>query len=381
MSILGVVVPIYNKGSLVRKCIESLLEQELQDIEIVLVDDGSTDESGKVADEYALKDTRIRVVHQDNKGPIIARYKGLKELDSKYATFVDADDWIDKDTYQALLRYMKSDVDVIEYSINRYYNESKIIKDKRGLRFGEYNREQIEKDIIPKMIWDEKEERGAIDPSVCNKIMKRDLLIEEYEKASSLHIHYGEDLTITYPILYRCDRYAFSGEGAYYHRRPIGKEVALYLNNQHFFSDLSKLYEFLLKQISKEDEVIVRQLDDFFSYAVQFYMQKYDDKRPTIKYMFPFHEVQKGAKIVLYGAGKVGRYYREELSIIPYCTVVLWVDKKQHVEGVSPIDDIFDKEYDYIVVAVKEESVANEIKEKLLERGVPKDKIVWSFTK
>lgn len=91
---ISVIVPVYNiKEDFLRKCIESLLCQTLKDIEIILIDDGSTDSSGKICDEYGNTDQRIKVIHQKNMGVAVARNTGLKAAEGEWITFVDADDW------------------------------------------------------------------------------------------------------------------------------------------------------------------------------------------------------------------------------------------------------------------------------------------------
>lgn len=89
---VSVIVPIYNTAKCLPKCINSILRQTYQNLEIILVNDGSTDDSGKIADEYAKKDTRIKVIHQKNQGRSAARNKGLKSATGSYISFTDSDD-------------------------------------------------------------------------------------------------------------------------------------------------------------------------------------------------------------------------------------------------------------------------------------------------
>ena len=111
---VSIVVPVYNiPGKLLRQCIESAIHQTLQEIEIVLVDDGSTDNSGLICDEYAEKDDRIKVIHKKNGGLAAARNNGYENSTGEWITFLDSDDWIDphtcEDTYR-LGKENKTDV-------------------------------------------------------------------------------------------------------------------------------------------------------------------------------------------------------------------------------------------------------------------------------
>ena len=94
----SIIVPVYNVEKYLRECIDSILCQTFTDFELILVDDGSKDESGKICDEYAEKDNRIKVIHKENGGQSTARNCGVKESSGKYIVFLDSDDFISEDT-------------------------------------------------------------------------------------------------------------------------------------------------------------------------------------------------------------------------------------------------------------------------------------------
>lgn len=100
---LSIVVPVFNVENSLDECIESILQQSFHDIEVILVDDGSTDNSPSICDRWADKDTRIIVIHQPNGGLSNARNKGIEHANGHYITFVDSDDKISHDTYERLM--------------------------------------------------------------------------------------------------------------------------------------------------------------------------------------------------------------------------------------------------------------------------------------
>ena len=100
---ISVIVPIYNTAKYLEKCLDSIIGQTHQNLEIILIDDGSTDDSGKIADSYAKKDKRIKVIHQKNAGQSAARNQGLKEVTGEYLSFIDSDDCLKPDFYEKLL--------------------------------------------------------------------------------------------------------------------------------------------------------------------------------------------------------------------------------------------------------------------------------------
>lgn len=102
--LISIIVPVYNVEKCIGKCVKSIQGQTYQELEIILVDDGSTDGSGGICDQYALKDSRIKVIHKQNEGLSDARNSGLEICTGKYVGFVDGDDWIADDMYEFLHR-------------------------------------------------------------------------------------------------------------------------------------------------------------------------------------------------------------------------------------------------------------------------------------
>jgi glycosyltransferase involved in cell wall biosynthesis len=92
---VSIVVPVYNVEQYIRRCLDSILSQTFTDWECILVDDGSTDDSGKICDEYTGKDKRFVVFHQENKGVAMARQKGVNEAKGEYSIHADGDDWME----------------------------------------------------------------------------------------------------------------------------------------------------------------------------------------------------------------------------------------------------------------------------------------------
>ena len=104
---VSILVPVYNVEAYLPKCLDSLIGQTLREIEIICIDDGSTDRSGEILDEYAEKDKRIHVVHQENGGLAFARNKALDLVKTEYLTFVDSDDYIDVRMLEKMLQIIQ----------------------------------------------------------------------------------------------------------------------------------------------------------------------------------------------------------------------------------------------------------------------------------
>ena len=170
---VSVIVPFFNAESDLKKCVDSILNQTYQNIELVMVDDGSTDSSLKICKDYATKDYRVHVYHQKNCGVALARNRGLRESKGEYISFVDADDYIEPDFVEKLYHACRSrhcNLSMCNYDEikgNKRIPSSVIVKD--GVIFSE----ELIKDIM----------YGRKLEGFCwGKIWKRELIVQEFRK-------------------------------------------------------------------------------------------------------------------------------------------------------------------------------------------------------
>ena len=120
---VSVIVPIYNVAPYLPECLDSILAQTMGELEVILINDGSTDSSGSIADDYAKQDPRISVIHQENHGLSFARNKGLEEANAVYVMFIDSDDWIDTALIENLYkRALETKADLIACNFQEEYN-------------------------------------------------------------------------------------------------------------------------------------------------------------------------------------------------------------------------------------------------------------------
>lgn len=130
MEKISIIIPVYNTGNYLRKCVESIVVQTYENIEIIIVDDGSTKLTADICDELATKDKRIRVFHKKNEGVSIARNLGLKMATGSYIGFVDSDDWIDNNMYEVLIRkIVETDSDIVYCDARTVWDNGDIEED------------------------------------------------------------------------------------------------------------------------------------------------------------------------------------------------------------------------------------------------------------
>lgn len=194
MELLSIIVPVYNAGQYLENCINSILNQSYSNIELILIDDGSVDQSAAICKKFCEKDKRVKYWYKENEGACLARRDGLFLASANYVTFVDSDDWITKNIYQdvftqmivnqadvATFAYQMSDSQVIYYDLPKPGLYTDTDKDK----------------ICETMIYDEKAYRCGIACSLWTKIYRRDLLIEAMKNLNS-GLTLWEDLTYLY---------------------------------------------------------------------------------------------------------------------------------------------------------------------------------------
>lgn len=199
---ISIIVPVYNVEKYIIECVRSLVNQTYTDIEIVLVDDGSTDMSGKICDELCQKDERIRVFHKANGGLMSAWKYGVLKSSGQYIGFVDSDDWVDSDMYEHLLDVItKNQADVALCGLVKEYedgtpSECEIISLQREF----YSTKQVVNEIYPVAICSGGIPTRGISPNRVTKLYKRELLESILDDCSE-EVSIGEDLLSTIAAL------------------------------------------------------------------------------------------------------------------------------------------------------------------------------------
>lgn len=164
MNLISIVVPVYNVENYLEKCVDSILKQTYKNLEIILIDDGSTDNSGKICDQYQLKDERIKVIHKKNGGLSDARNAGIENSVGDYICFIDSDDYVEKDMiYSLYSSIIKNDADISWCNLIREYENGKCAKETI------YAEETIlnKKEAYAKIL--------LFNPSVCTKMFSKKL--------------------------------------------------------------------------------------------------------------------------------------------------------------------------------------------------------------
>ncbi|NTW71212.1 MAG: glycosyltransferase [Eubacteriaceae bacterium] len=234
---VSIIIPVYNTEKYISKCIDSIMGQAFTDFDLILVNDGSTDNSGKICNNYASEDDRISVIHKPNGGQSSARNAGLAIAKGEYISFIDSDDWIDPDFYCTLVEYADSNrADIAAcnlYVVNQWDQIRPFTPDAKSKI---YSRAEAVEEIFSNRI---------LTFSPCNKIYRRHIF-ENLRFDQDIIL---EDMDIAYKIIHRANKIVYLEQPLYYYRynneSTLRKKFTLKRIDEYEVK--KRMYEFYLK--------------------------------------------------------------------------------------------------------------------------------------
>lgn len=314
--LISVIVPVYNAEKYLRECLDSIVNQTYKNIEIILVDDGSTDASGAICDEYADKDIRIKVIHSANKGVTAARINAFETSSGDYITFVDADDFLDCNMFKKMLdTVMEDNNDIIVCQYINYDSKTKK-QEKSMLRppIGIYYKEGIVRLLKKNFLYNEKTGMAEMPPFLCAKLIKREFVQETLNVEVGLS--YNEDQVGIFALLLRINSMSVIQDYFYYYRHHSVQATAVYTDrlweriadSMQRFRELDRndyltiqlpqkcflmLFECTIKAIKCGIDITIinREIDKYlirlpYAFNAEFASRKNKIKKLLIKYKF-----------------------------------------------------------------------------------------------
>ena len=386
--LISVIVPVYQVEQYLRQCVDSILLQTYEDLEVILVDDGSYDSCPQICDEYAKKDSRVSVIHKVNGGLVSARQAGLPRAHGNLIAYVDSDDWLEPEMYEKLHEILsKNRADAV---VCGHYEENGVSTKvcTNYIHEGVYRGDELKSRVFSKMLYVNDIEMWGLSPACWDKLFRRELIYDE-QMSVDPRIWDGEDHAFIYPSLVKAKCICISDE-AFYHHRIRENSVATGYDNRAF-ERFSYLYN-SLKNKFEQSEFWTDCLANQFTYQMRWFLVQhmyselgidyYKSSNLIKNYIFPFNLIEKGSKIILYGAGEVGDIYFRQITAIKYCTVVAWIAEKASEEYKDIVaepkeENIHDLDYDYVVIAVMKKDTYKSIMQNLETMGISQDKVIW----
>lgn len=252
--LISVIVPVYNAEKYLHRCMDSILNQTYKNLEIILIDDGSKDSSGTICDAYAAKDSRIKVIHQENSGVSAARNAGLDAAFGDYITFVDSDDYIELNLFDSCIAAIELyKPDLIDWGINFVDCDGNLCRKEIHTQPKNklLDRSYINTELIPQLIHVERTNPDGMKPWVWNKLYLRSV-IDSHNIRFHQEIHLWEDGVFTIEFMRYIESVYFLDE-AYYNYRNVPDS----LSKQH-------------------DERIFHSIDLIYNKYMQLYQSDYD---------------------------------------------------------------------------------------------------------
>lgn len=220
MDLISVIVPIYNVESYLERCVQSIQRQTYDNLEIILVDDGSTDSCPKMCDDFAKEDNRIKVIHKENNGQGCARNTGLKTASGKFVLFVDADDFIDNNHVKALYNLLVSnDADTVLGSLSYKKNHKPITRQSHNLKLGVYENERVKDEILLCFIGADINSKKDVllEASACTNLYSKEIIDSFNVSFESERQTISEDLFFNLRYFFYAKKVVVENECGYYY--------------------------------------------------------------------------------------------------------------------------------------------------------------------
>ena len=250
--LVSIIVPVYNAAPYLKQCVDSLTSQTLKEIEIILINDGSTDDSLAVCVELAATDDRIRLIDKPNGGVSEARNDGLRTATGSYVGFVDPDDWVDADMYARMLGTLsaaQADICLCNYVKETKEGTVPVLMKPIGI----IEKESVLEEIVANVIAKPSFRSGETDimGSVCRLLISRELL-EQNNIWFDKKVAFMEDLLVCVEAFLKCDRITIDA-GAYYHYR-VHESSTVMAYKPHFYQRQKQAFEKLQQLVAREGE-------------------------------------------------------------------------------------------------------------------------------
>lgn len=377
---ISVIVAIYNVEEYVQKCIESIRKQTYSRLEIILVDDGSTDKSGMICDEQALQDNRINVIHKENGGLVSARKTGLKSANGDFIAFVDGDDFVDLKMYEYLLANLcetKADFAHTGFITGKNMDQEEAVTDNNVYELKKDGKVEILESLL------EENNKFQFTPSIWSKLFVNDFIKKCYDIVPD-NQSYGEDMVVLCKCVLEGHKISFvKGKLYYYNYRESSISKIKNINRISEESDLYKCLHDLFLEYKLYD-ILKINLELYFKRHIMNILYNLRDGKEIVLIRYKFPDIVKiqGKRIIIFGAGAVGKDYYFQLSCYSHIHILAWVDSfkencKNDFMEISDKEILKDVDFDVIIIAAKNYCTAIEIEKELIELKIDKSKIIW----
>lgn len=379
---VSVIIPVYNTEDYLQECIDSVRRQTLKEIEVICVDDGSTDKSRHILDKYAANDEKITVIHKENGGVVSARKVGEEAAKGQYIGYIDSDDWIEADMYESLYAFAeKYQADMVT---SGYYLEGDYTSELfDGVEEGLYEGRAMEA-FRDNAIYCMSKKDVGIRGSLCCKLFSRKLL-ENPVVPMPDGMKMSEDKLQVLSYILNC-RSVFVWKKSYYHYR-IHRHSATHVSNPFYLLSVDKVYQYFRQLYTHSNFTKTMRLQAEL-YITELLYKGINSRlgflNENLLWIDPswMERMSPGSRILLYGAGALGRKYYQHIQNHKDFEFAGCIDFGYERMDESDFQvrnpaDWAKMEFDVVVITIKNPKKAEEIRRRLCETGMEPSEIYW----
>lgn len=380
---ISVIVPVYNEIKYLEACVSSICGQSYQNLEIILVDDGSDAPCYELCDTLSQRDSRIKVIHKENGGSLSARKKGIEEASGTYVAFVDSDDWIEAELYTKIAEMIiKYEPDMITASnYYRNYENGFSMSAHDNKRAGFWKRSQFEESVFPFFIKTNDFFDTEFPISMWAYLFKTDFAHAIVQKIGE-NIKTSEDYTFLVLAFLHADSFAAVSYRGHHYRSNVNSKTHTLKNMKKL---LCPVYQTIDNAIERSEfgsttKEILKKKNRLHMYHALMLKDYQEVVKVTSDFLFPYRKVRKGSQILIYGAGKLGKQIYGAVNSTGNYKIVAMADKSWKSHGNVDFDviapeDILSFHFDFIIIAISYANVKNQVKKDLIEMGIDEGKI------
>ncbi len=378
---ISVIVPVYNENrEYLDDCISSICNQTYEDLEIILVDDGSDVICYEACDEYKKIDKRIKVFHKENEGTQSSRRKGIEEATGDYVAFVDSDDWVEPELYKKMTEIINMHKPEMLVASNYYrnYSNGTVLNATNNNRTGFWSNSEFEQEVFPYFIKTEGYFDTELPAAMWAYLFKTNfarIIIKEVGD----NIKTAEDYAFLMIAFLNAKSLSAISYRGYHYRSNINSKTHTIKNIKELLRPVYEIVDNAITQSAYDQESLKKKNRIFIFHSLMLRDYKCLLGHQN-SFLFPYSQIARGSKVLIYGAGKLGKEMYGAIKNSTDFEIIGIADKnwksyeEQGLDVISP-EDILKRQFDYIIIAVTYVNVRRQIKSALIKAGVMENKI------
>lgn len=366
---ISVIIPVYNVEKYIKKAIESVINQTYKNLEIILVDDGSTDNSGFICDEYANIDERITVIHKENGGIVSARKIGINLARGDYAVNLDPDDWIEATAYEQVVKIIEEKhPDIVAYGMKKEFNGF-IAPQPIQLVEGQYNKNEFWVAFCNKVMEYPFFEQ-PICMSQCDKVVKTELF-KKHQLNCNENLKKNVDDAVIFPML--LDMKSIYIDSRCWYHYCVRKTSILWQTKKDDDIRYKMLALHLIESYKRYNKIGVCSKEFLLYKLVHHLMMDIPNMLFKNEQCKIYPQIKKNNNVIIYGKGVFANRFMENIRMSNYCNIVENVDSND----VEKLKNINEDKYDYIVIAIFSAVIVLSVIGLLKKMNIDENKILF----